>query len=267
VSRRAPTIALLALAACSSGTAVRYTGKELAPAVAGDAVSVFSGAEADGYEILGVVTARCETLNGSSGLFDTPCSEEALVAACRARAAEAGGTAIAEPSCRQVETSRETTQQDAGTVTTDVREALTCQATVLRARAGAVAVLRTAAVARGRKIDVDGSAIVVDFAADANAPPHAARRLEDVGEMNAFPAGYAKLGRVSAECPAGCSPSAARRALRIEAARAGALAVAEAECDALGEGWRCTALAVGEAAAKATPDTVDAGVATDAGGL
>ncbi len=240
----------LICAGCSSGN-VHYTGSEH-PIVAGAGDIEMLGRDVPpGHDVIGVATGQCETLDGASGLLERPCNEASLVAQIREHAASVGGTGIVDEQCSAGRSRREVTNVDGGGVETSVRAGLTCRATVVR-RVGGASAHRPAPDAGAaaprpagatRRVTIGDAPVEVAF----DGTPATPREADAVGEMDAFPAGYLKLGRVMAECVTGCPRSTARRALRHEAARIGAIAVAAIDCALVGERWRCEADAVGDA--------------------
>jgi hypothetical protein len=233
------------ISACQSATQVSYTGRELARTATSEQVALLAGrTPPDGYSILGVVTARCSTLDGATGLLEDPCSEEILTKRARERAAEAGATALLDLSCRRVETERVSERSDAGVVITRVRQNLTCQATALRheGRRPEIAVGQPG----GRTLTIAGVAIEMAF--EPAAAPHerepSARAVEEVAELERSPADHPPLGHVTASCLAGCARNSVWLAIRSEAARLGAVAFAELTCDLDDDRWSCRALLV-----------------------
>jgi len=241
----------LALAGCSNPGAIQFTGTAHPPVVTADGIDMLGRDVPAQHEIIGVITARCETIDGASGLLERPCTEDDLLALARERAAAVGATGLVDNQCRHSEGHRMLTNVDGGGVETALRASRSCQATVVRRTGGPmVGSARTVPVASQRRVDVSGVAVEVGFDGEATTR----RDAGAVGEMDAFPAGYAKVGRLSAECVTGCPRSSARRALRIEAARVGALAIAEIDCALLGQRWRCQASAVGTKQTMGAPD-------------
>jgi hypothetical protein len=223
---------------------VQFTGHEYPPAVAAERVDMLGRDVPAGHRVIGVVTASCETLNGASGLLDRPCNEDALMAVARERAAAAGGTGLVDDRCAHVGGQRILSNVDGGGVETAVRASLSCQATVVRRVAGAmVGVAGSAARPAGakRRVTLSGIDVEVSFTGTARA----ARARDDVGELDAVPSDHLRMGRLSAECQRGCSRSVARRALKDEGGRVGALAVADVACELIGDRWRCEAEAIG----------------------
>jgi hypothetical protein len=91
---------LLSLLACRRGPYLRYVGKTHPASRTAEQLEVYAGREPpDGYRILGVVTARCETYDDTAGLLSTPCDEDTLTSALRARAAGVGAIALLDVRC------------------------------------------------------------------------------------------------------------------------------------------------------------------------
>lgn len=282
-SHRLPPVALLATFAvsCQPSATVRYNGKERAKIVSsGAAVRVIAGrAEApEGHEVLGVITTQCTALDGSTGLMEAPCTEESMASLARERAAELGGTALFELVCGTDESDRfmsGATQPGSGaqsgqtqsqiTNTTTIRTITTCRATVLRSEdATAPAPVATTTATPGEHVVVSGQQVAIEWSQPG--PKLTPREAATVGEMDAFPEGYRRLGQVTGRCAKACAQSVVTRALKEAAAARGALALAELDCRLEGELWRCQALVVGPATAAPKPEGSGGAAPTDAPG-
>jgi hypothetical protein len=232
--------------ACGSGPVVTYTGREHGRAVDPSEIAIVAGRlPPDGYTIVGVVTARCTTVDGASGLLAERCDDDTMTDQLRSRAASAGATALLDVRCERVETDRHTERSDAGAVVVTVREELTCQGTALRHEGPRPA--PTAVAQRGRRVTIGGVELAVEVAlapgADADAEP---RSPDEVAELEVFPNGYRILAHVKASCLAGCARNSPRLAIRDACAGMGAVAFAELRCDLDDDRWRCEAVAVGQ---------------------
>ena len=280
---RLSRVALLASLAisCQPSATVRYNGRERPPIVSdGAAVRVIAGRvePPEGHEVLGVITTQCTALDGATGLNEAPCTEESMAQLARDRAAERGATALFELVCGTDESDRfisGTQQPGSGapasqtqsqiTNTTTIRTITTCRATVLRSKDGKpTAPVATTEPAPGEQVVVSGQAIAIAWTPEDAAADLPARDASEVGEMQAFPAGYRRLGVMTGRCLAACARSLVPRGLKQAAARRGALALADLDCQLEGERWHCRAAVVGPAVAPKTPPPLE--VSTDQGG-
>lgn len=240
------------LAACSSsGATVSYTGREHPRAVATEQIESHAGGEPlPGYRVIGVVTARCTLLEGASGVFESPCTQEAMLGLARERASIVGGHALVDSECRERLIDKMLENVDGGSVETTTRTEIVCQATVARRERGAPAPARRkpspSPLRATEHIDVGGTRVGVSFERAPAAPSSKPRDERDVGELAAFPADHPRLGDVIAECASDCARSTAFRAVRKKAAQVGALSIAELRCEPIGQRWRCRAALVGE---------------------
>jgi hypothetical protein len=263
--------ASLVAGACSPAIPARFSGKEQPRIVAADQVEVFEGRDApDGFKVFGVTTTSCDTYNGATGLFEAKCSQDALMDALKARAAEAGGGMLVEPTCaeRTLEKSLERVDARGGANSPSVpgtmpapttggkinrRVRLECQASVARPISGVMPKVlppprptASSAPSDSERVRIGDVDVTIHAERDAAAPPQEPRPVEELGDMDHAPDGYPRIGKVSAECQSGCSIGAARRALKHAAAKLGAIAVVESSCEPLSDRWRCQAVAVGE---------------------
>lgn len=224
---------------CSPNAEVRYAGKTR-PAREGEVQVIASRDRPAGYAVLGVITARCTSLDGSSGLFNPPCTDETLTDKARAQAATVGGDALVDVQCGIEGTDQYLTTVGQGLPGTSERKFRACQATVLVAEPGAAP--PPVAEAPDRVIGDD------PFAIETTGEPRPGEPLDPsvVGRLEAFPAGFDDLGTVTVRCLAVCTRSSTERALVLTAAERGALSVAELACELRGERWRCAARLVGE---------------------
>lgn len=230
-----------AVFACQGGAEITYAGREQGRAVEAEQIDSLAGRlPPEGYTILGVVTARCTTVDGASGLLAEPCDEETMMSHLRTRAAAAGATALLDLHCDRKETDRHTESGDAGTVTVTVRETLTCQGTALRHEGRRPA---PPPAEPSRRITVGGVEVAIEGPTE---PSAGARDPSEVGELETFPEGYRRIGRIRATCLRGCARNTARLAIREMSARLGAVAFAELRCDLDGDRWHCEAIAVGD---------------------
>lgn len=232
----------LTLLACGPQT-TRFAGTERDRIARADQILDYGVDRPDGSELVGVVSTRCETTNGASGLLADDCDEPTLRAQLRQRAAEVGGTGLVELTCRHADLDRQIEQVDGGSVTHTVHAALTCQATVVRGKLGARP--PTASDAGANRVSVRGAQ--VEIWVEAGSDEDVATPSDAVGELDAFPEGYASLGTGVARCIDGCARSTARQALLILAGKRGADAIAETACELAGEAWSCRAKLVGAA--------------------
>lgn len=238
---------LLAASACAPNARVSYAGKTR-PAHERK-VQIIEGRDAPkGYSVLGVVTSRCTSLDGSSGILEDPCTDVTLKEKALARAAEVGGDALVELVCGIEGTDQYLTTVDQGLPGTSERQFLMCRATVLVAEAGAEPP-KTVTGKPDRVID--GRPYAVEMTGEARE----GERLDAsvVGVMDRFPDGYLELGRITVRCLKVCKRSSTERALVSLAAERGALSVAELSCELKGERWGCQARMVGE---ESTPERV-----------
>jgi hypothetical protein len=233
--------------ACGSGPVVTYAGREHDRAVDPSKIAIVAGRlPPEGYTILGVVTARCTTVDGASGLLAERCDDDTMTEALRRRAASAGATALLDLRCERVVTDRHTERGDAGAVVVKVRQELSCQGTALRHEGRRP--VATDEAPRGRRVTIGGVELVVEVTLEPGAATDAGRPRspDEVPELDVFPNGYNRLARVSATCLAGCARNAPRLAIRDASAEIGAVAFAELRCDLDGDRWLCEAIAVGE---------------------
>ncbi|MCA9622867.1 MAG: hypothetical protein KC731_27800, partial [Myxococcales bacterium] len=223
-------VALAAVACQSAG--VEFVGTAEAPRVPAGDILDLGTTPPDGTRVIGVVTLRCETLDGTAGLLERPCDEETSIRELRRRAAEVGGTGLVDVDCRESWLGSEMGDTDATANTPQSRRkrraALTCHATVVTGEVHAAAVDTSEHFRVGE--------VEVDLGGDR---PPGPRRDAPIGELEVFPDGYPRLGRVWAICRGGCSRQTARRALQEAAARRGAVAISDVACSLAGERWRC----------------------------
>ena len=258
--------ALLAilLAGCSTQSYARFTGKVEPPLATAAELQVFQGSDIpEGYKIIGVVTASCETYNGASGLFAAQCTDETMLAEARKKAAEVGGAALIEPRCSDQLMMREIQRVDGGGAKQNRRVRLQCQVSVGRPLNGQKPprVEPAPSALAGDRVHISDADVTFRGEPEAGSPLHEARPVEDVGEIDSAPASYPHLGRVVAECLQSCSSSTARRGLKHAAAKLGAIAIADSSCEPIGDRWRCQATAIGDAI---KDDIMDAGARADA---
>lgn len=253
----------LAVSGCTSSADVAFTGTEH-PAVAVEDVDTFGDQAPPGFAVTGVVTAVCETMNGASGVFESSCTEAELLAMARRKAAASGGHALADVDCRNEQLERSYENVDGGGVKVTTRERLTCRATVVRWTKGPRAPRQPAAGTTSATAQSAGHRVLVgDIPVDVVSTPRglasgAARPVAEVLELDREPEGFVMLGKLSATCAVSCAPRHARAALREEAARRGASAIAAPVCEVIGaERWQCEAALVGEGITP--PATADAG--------
>lgn len=211
-------------------------------------IEVFQGhAVPEGDEVAGVVTASCDTYNDASGLLAPSCHQESLGDALKTRAAEAGGTALLEPRCDKRVLEQTLERLERGGAQQNRRMRLRCQASVLRPKSGAALVRAAAAeAALGERVGIEGVDVEIRAERERGVPAREPRPLDGVGEVERIPSGYTRLGRVSSVCQGDCASSTARRGLKHAAAKLGAVAIAEANCEPIGHRWHCQAVAVGQ---------------------
>jgi hypothetical protein len=252
------------------GATVTFSGTRHAALVGAAAIAVIDGEHAPtGMRVIGVAGARCETINGTSGLLAGPCTEAAMIDRMRHTAADNGGTALFDARCRSDVLERDVETLDGGTVAVTLREALSCQGTVLRGSKRQATVRAPEGSPRldeGTKnrvrITVSGTAVDVAFDRRLGATP-GARREEAAVLVVTSPGDRQKLGRLSGECPLGCARSVVHRALRRRAAELGADALLTPTCELDVERWRCNTTLLGPAPVEPDDSLLDAG-ATDA---
>lgn len=233
-----------------------YTGRALARIAEAEQIRSFAGnTPPDGHQVLGVVTARCETINESAGVLAGRCNEANMRQAAAQRAAEVGGSGLLEVDCRNDMIGREFTRQDAGLSKVDVRHRISCRATVVRGPLANTAlasadggVAEVGGSDTARELDIDGVLVQINVTRAAGAPHFAPRPADSVGEVEAASGAVVRLAEVRARCVAGCARRTAIRALRQQAADLGALVIAAVQCDLEGDRWSCRATALQEAA-------------------
>lgn len=210
-----------------------------------------------GHEVLGVITTQCTALDGATGLMEAPCTEDSMAGLAREKAAERGGTALFSLVCGTDDSDRFVSRQQTGTgtqpgrtpsqtsTTTTIRTITTCRATVLRSEdARQPIAVASVSVAPGEQVVMSGQAVAIDWT-PSSATDLRSRDPAEVGELEAFPAGYLRLGELTARCTAPCARSVVSRALKHAAAKRGALSLAESECSLDDERWSCHAAVVG----------------------
>ncbi|HHH11603.1 MAG TPA: hypothetical protein ENK23_05960, partial [Sorangium sp.] len=168
--------------------AITYAGRRLPPITQSEHIRSFAGnTPPDGHQVLGVVTARCETINESAGVLASRCSASNLRRAAATRAAQVGGSGLLDVDCQREQTGREFTRQDAGLSKIDVRHRITCRATVVRGpllaepAPGDDAPPRDAGMAGASELDIDGAAVLVTVRRNTHAPRFAPRSPAAVG--------------------------------------------------------------------------------------
>jgi hypothetical protein len=239
---------------------VRFIGKELPHAARPHQIEVVLGQRTpEGHDVTGVITARCETYNGASGLFEASCNEESMLTAAKRRAAEAGGTALMDPRCenRLLEQSVERLEQ--GGAKSHRRVELKCHATVLRRQPGAPP-LRPIAdrSSTGERTRIEHVWVTIHAKAEGSITRPVVE-VDAVAEAERIAAGQTRVGVVSAVCEADCSSSISRRGLKHAAAKLGATAIVEVRCEPVGDRWACQGVAIAASvdpppnAASATP--------------
>jgi len=218
-------LCFLAVAGCATPR-VTYHGHEHARvATTGDDVKVFGGrGEAPHrHRVIGTVVATSPTA-----------SVDDLVAhVLRPQAAAVGGTAIHRVDC---EIRRSTDGETAFTNTVTI-----CGANVLRS------------VDAGRQMALTdyGNELLelehtnVAVGTSSHTPRMEAVDQDGVGILASHPDDYAYFGDAAATCLGSCARSTLSRAIRIAAAKRGAIAVAELRCELDGAVSRCTATLVG----------------------
>jgi hypothetical protein len=253
--RRSSSVVLtLGLVGCASSR-TSYVGRTAAPQVKSEAILVHRPASPpSGHEVLGVVTARCDTYDGSSGLAESPCDEEQLAKEARVTAAAVGGTLLVDPACTRQVTERTVERLKAGGATMHTRARLECRYSVARrTAAGATTAQATPsgseqvqATAVGSSVTVSGVAITLRIEALRATPAPHELGADDVGELGQAPVGATLYGRASATCDDECSSSNARRGLKAAAARLGATILTNVNCEPVAERWTCTGAAYGD---------------------
>lgn len=205
---------------------VRYHGCEHPQAVAhADEVTIFGG-RADPphrHVKIGTVVAT----------WSSEDEDELVARVIRRHAARVGGTAIHHVDCE----TRWSTDEDG-----DMAAVTTCGAHVLRAMDADDPV--NLAHHGDELMELEKTRVAL--ASTASAPT----MLEEkdhagVGIVEAHPFNHAYFGETAATCVGSCARSTLSRAIRIAAAKRGAVAIAEVECDLDGAVSRCTASLVG----------------------
>ncbi len=246
--RSGPIGVALLLTACGPALrgGVTFDGRTAAVAVTAEGIAEFATLPAT-HRRLGAVDAACvltEPFGAVEGawLSDVDCREGRLRAALRERAAAVGGEALVGLDCRS---------ERRGSAVTGRRLRISCGAEVARSRGGeaplAAPAFTAAAHARwpGRASASEAWSIRVDYTPEAGVAARAARHPDSVRERALIPPSHVRLGSVIVRCDAGCTEAGAFEGLVAAAARAGATDVAEVACGARGEGFACTATAIG----------------------
>lgn len=212
----------------SSRQGVRFTGTA-APPIA-RAHEVKSVIVARDTPKIGTLDARCfkrkepGDIDGE-WLSDVACSEQRLLVALRQKAADVGGTAIANPVCK-------TSYVDAA------RSAIRCRADVARLRAepttkkqdNAPGVTPSAAALLDDPTPRDSFFIKISYSPEGVYAPLKAKQTSEVWEQARLPVGKVVIGQVSVRCEQQCSAQALRASLRVVAAELGAELVVSAHC-------------------------------------
>jgi hypothetical protein len=158
-----------------------------------------------------------------------------------------GGSALLDLRCERRVLDTEVVRTDRGGAKVDEHARIRCQATVARhtSEPPSAPVARPSAQGEGERVRVGEVEVTIRFiaAADRAVEP---RAPEQVGDLAHLPHNAIRLGEVSAACSA-CASSTARRGLKHAAARLGAVAITESNCEPDGDGWRCQAVAIGDA--------------------
>ncbi len=243
------------LCSCSAGGRTSFVGTPREPVADGSAILVHTLAEApSGHDVLGVVTATCDTYDGASGLAEAPCDEATLLADARLEAARRGGTLLVDPSCEQRVIERTLEQLKGGGARAHVRMRLRCRATVARggtARVGA-AQRRTAPSTAAttnvleEEFTVANSRLRLRTSPRTDVPKRSPLETDATAELADAPPSAPLLGHVVAECLAPCASAVARRGAKTAAARLGATYLVKVSCDVIADRWRCEGDAHGE---------------------
>ncbi len=253
--------AAVALAgACQTRAAsTKFTGTAHPVIALVDQIASYTGSSPpDEHQVIGVVTARCTTLDGTAGELDAPCSKNAMTIAAKQVAAKVGGSALLDVRCAKDETDHAFGRFDGGAEQTATRALVICQATVLRHIEGRPLPSSSGAADGGlgdhERITVSSTPLEIAFT--RGKPLGATLKPSEVGVLEQIPEGYPNLGLVKASCLQGCARASARRGLQHAAIRVGALVIAEVKCQLVLERWHCVATALGR-----PPELPDAGIA------
>jgi hypothetical protein len=222
---------------------VQFAGSPQPPVATPDGVQLALHPPAE-LRRLGRVSVECSPLGPDDDVegmraSDLSCSSEFLRSALREAAAEAGGSFLVEPECRDRRTSGGGSRRvtwlgcDADvfgpTVTQPgATEPGATQPGVTRPGAAQPAAVPVAASALGSLRDAWH--ISIDFwPAKGRARP-APRAAESVAEVDFPRVGQLRLGDLSATCDDGCASGSMRRGLRAAAAWLGATTLVDVRC-------------------------------------
>ncbi|MBM4359747.1 MAG: hypothetical protein FJ096_16715 [Deltaproteobacteria bacterium] len=250
------SLAILAtFCACSASSRTSFVGTAREPVIDASAVLVHPLSEAPAaHEVLGVVTATCETYDGASGLVEAPCDDPTLLADARGEAARRGGTLLVEPACERQVIERTVEPLKGGGARVHERRRVRCRATVAR---GGVAPVKSAPSASARPPEADAAMLEETLVVGGStlrsrlalADPRATRAPIDTdatAELAHPPSDAPKLGHVQVACTEPCSSSLARRGLKAAGARIGARYLVQVTCDVIADRWRCEGDAHGD---------------------
>jgi len=221
---------LLALAGCMASGGVQFAGSRQPAVATADGVEV-GLRPPDGARRLGRARVECTPIESDQGvvgvrLSDLSCSVNFLRSALLEGAADAGGSFLQVPECRE--------ERNATRVTW-----IGCDADVwgvAGAKAQAAPAL-SAPFASAR----DAWNISIDFWPARGRAPAAARDAESVAELDFPRVGQVRLGDVSASCDEGCSQHSLRQGLRSAAAWLGATSLVDVRCIQQERATRCVA--------------------------
>ncbi|MBM4376554.1 MAG: hypothetical protein FJ095_15840 [Deltaproteobacteria bacterium] len=244
----------LGLLACASSR-TSYVGRIATPSASPETILVHRPSSPPSeHEVLGVVTARCDTYDGASGLAESPCHEDELTREARVRAADVGGTLLVDPACRTTVTERTVERTKGGGATLHTRSRLECRYSVARKLTGVATTTAGAKPPAGQSpadaatSTVTVSGVPLTLRVESLRATPAPRELgpDDVGELGRAPANAVLYGRASATCDDECSSSIARRGLKTAAARLGATVLTDVNCEPVAERWSCAGSAYGD---------------------
>jgi hypothetical protein len=171
--------------------------------------------------LLGEGSVACERVRIENGLddallADVDCTRERLTWALRERAADVGGSALAELECVELGAERR------------------CKALVLRLPAPIRSNLPGLAPEQSRRTDEprvsDAWQIVVDFERAGSRSSARAVSADLVEQRVELPLDHRLLGRIVTRCSGECPLESVREGVRTAAGRAGARSISEVQC-------------------------------------
>jgi hypothetical protein len=221
----------VALTGCLA-SGVHFAGSPQPPVVTPDGVQLAAHPPAE-LRRLGRVSVECSPLAPDDDVegvraSDLSCSSEFLRSALREAAAEAGGSFLVEPECRDKRSSGGSRRVTWLGCDADVFGPGVTQPGVTQPGVAPPAAVPAAASALGSLRDAWH--ISIDFWPAPGRDRPAPRASESVAEVDFPRVGQLRLGDLSATCDDGCASGSMRRGLRAAAAWLGATTLVDVRC-------------------------------------